>query len=137
MSKTPLIFTILLIILTYSHSYFLKQTSLRGDILVELEGNKGLVIPFSYDIIKTNKFEFNYDLIFLDRQIEESDKSNVYFHLKLSNNQIIRIKDIIELDFFSFSLKENSEYSIEMKLLVEDQIIISSIMNKLGLVRVK
>lgn len=136
MCKTAFIFVLSIIMLTSIYSYFLRQTAIRGDILVELEGNKGLIIPFSYDIINRNKFEFMYSIVYLDRQIEEYDKSNVYFHLKLLNNQIIKIKDIIEFDYFSFSLKENSQYIIKTELQVDDQIIINSIMSKLEFVRV-
>lgn len=136
MCKTAFIFVLSIIMLTSTYSYFLRQTAIRGDILVELEGNKGLIVPFSYDIINRNKFEFMYNIVYLDRQIEEYDKSNVYFHLKLLNNQIIKIKDIIEFDYFSFSLKENSQYIIKTELQVDDQIIINSIMSKLEFVRV-
>ncbi len=137
MFKTSIILILSVVILT-TNSYFLKQTAFRGEILVELEENKGLIIPFSYDIIKNIEYDFRYDIIYLNRQVEESDKSNVYFHLRLNkDNQIIIIKNIIELDIFTIYLNKNYFYSIHKLLSVEDQIIIESIMTKIGLVQVK
>lgn len=137
MIKTSIILILSLLILT-TNSYFLKQTAFRGEILVELEENKGLIIPFSYDIIKNIEYYFRYDIIYLNRQVEESDKSNVYFHLRLNkDNQIINIKNVIELDIFTIYLNKNYLYSIHKLLSVEDQIIIESIMTKIGLVQVK
>ncbi len=69
MFKTSIILIISLVIIRIN-SYFLKPTAFRGEILVELEENNGLIIHFSYDIIKNIEYDFRLEIIYHNRQIE-------------------------------------------------------------------